>query len=440
MQRHVKWLRSEIDQWVRDGLIEPDQGRAIRSRYSGTGAVAWGKVIFSGIGAVMIGLGMILFFAYNWEDMHKFVKLGIIFSALIAAHAAGFRFRREAGNHRAAGEGFHLLGTMLFGAGIWLVAQIYHIDEHFPNAFLVWGLGALALAWAMPSVPQGIAAAVLLVIWNGAESLAFDNANPAGPLLVFAGILPLAGILRSRILAAVGMVSFLVSLCFSAVRIDELMVVLLFLWCGGLVALSIFLRENDLLPEVAPVAAWIGGLPYLSILYAMSFEDVGGDPIHLDFGEPLVWIGFSLSALFAFGLWGMVMLWRTGAGKRPVPPEDRLPEVLRLNSFGVPVALVFFTLQAMPDMGLTGWAGAGLYNLIFLFHAILLIVYGCQTGEARWTFAGCFLVALLTASRYVDLFESLLIRSLVFVVVGALIFITGNIYTRTRKEKQEGPA
>lgn len=44
---------------------------------------------------------------------------------------------------------------MLFGAGIWLVAQIYHIEEHYPNGFLIWGLGAMALAWALPSGGSG---------------------------------------------------------------------------------------------------------------------------------------------------------------------------------------------------------------------------------------------------------------------------------------------
>jgi uncharacterized membrane protein len=48
--------------------------------------------------------------------------------------------------------GLHLLGTMMFGAGIWLIAQIYHIDEHYPNALLIWSLGALGLAWALPSL------------------------------------------------------------------------------------------------------------------------------------------------------------------------------------------------------------------------------------------------------------------------------------------------
>ena len=51
------------------------------------------------------------------------------------------------------------LGTMFFGAGIWLIAQVYHIDEHYPNGFLLWGLGALAMAWALRSIPQAIVAA-----------------------------------------------------------------------------------------------------------------------------------------------------------------------------------------------------------------------------------------------------------------------------------------
>ena len=45
-------------------------------------------------------------------------------------------------------KSLHLAGTILFGAGIWLVAQIYHIDEHYPNAFFFWGFGAMTMAWA----------------------------------------------------------------------------------------------------------------------------------------------------------------------------------------------------------------------------------------------------------------------------------------------------
>ena len=88
----------------------------------------------------------ILFFAYNWAAIPKFLKLALVFAALVTSHGAALWVtRRNPANHSLV-EGLHILGTMMFGAGIWLIAQIYHIDEHYPNAFLVWGLGALGLA------------------------------------------------------------------------------------------------------------------------------------------------------------------------------------------------------------------------------------------------------------------------------------------------------
>ena len=102
--------------------------------------------------AVVAGLGVILLFAYNWHAIPKFGKLGLVFGALVAAHAAGLWLFQRADWRKQLGEALSLLGTMLFGAGIWLVAQMYHIDEHYPNGFLLWAAGAVALAWTMPNI------------------------------------------------------------------------------------------------------------------------------------------------------------------------------------------------------------------------------------------------------------------------------------------------
>jgi hypothetical protein len=171
MRRHIKWLLNEIDLWVGEGIIEPQQGQAIKTRYPAPAeGPAWGRIIFFSIGAILFGLGVILLFAYNWQRMHKFVKLAVIFTAIIAAHGAGFWLRRPNSSHQTAGEGLHLMGTMLFGAGIWLIAQVYHIEEHYPNAFLFWGFGALAMAWSLPSTAHGILAVILFVLWNCFEA------------------------------------------------------------------------------------------------------------------------------------------------------------------------------------------------------------------------------------------------------------------------------
>ena len=73
-----------------------------------------------------LGLGVILLFAYNWQDMHKFAKLGVIFGALLLAHGGGLWLRQQRCPDGVV-EAAHLLGSMLFGADIFLIAQIYHI-------------------------------------------------------------------------------------------------------------------------------------------------------------------------------------------------------------------------------------------------------------------------------------------------------------------------
>ena len=147
----IRWLFGEIEKWKSEGVITEEEAASIRGRYPALPPERpWGTILFGSIGAVIIGLGIILVVAYNWEAMHRFVKLAIIFGMLLAAHGTGFYLRRKS-DHFVFGEAFHVLGTMFFGAGIWLTAQIYHIQEHLPTAFLIWGVGALAMAWAVPS-------------------------------------------------------------------------------------------------------------------------------------------------------------------------------------------------------------------------------------------------------------------------------------------------
>ena len=216
MKKHIKWLFKEIDNWVNEGVIATEQGELLKNRYpTPVEGAAWSRIIFFSIGAILFGLGVILLFAYNWEKMHKFAKLAVIFFALIAAHGTGIWLRRPESKYRAAGEGLHLAGTMLFGAGSWLVAKIYHIEEHYPNAFLVWGVGALALAWAVPSISHGVVAVILLVMWNSFEAFDFKNPHLLSPILILAGILPIAWLNRSRVLLTTVICAFLLTLSFS---------------------------------------------------------------------------------------------------------------------------------------------------------------------------------------------------------------------------------
>lgn len=112
------------------GLDFRGSGRANPRALPGPKPRCRGYVIFAGFGAVTAGLGIILLLAYNWQAIPRGGKLAIVFAGLMMLHRVGiWLFQR--GERWQAGEAVCLLGSMLFGSGIWLIAQIYNIQEHY---------------------------------------------------------------------------------------------------------------------------------------------------------------------------------------------------------------------------------------------------------------------------------------------------------------------
>lgn len=429
MKKHIKWLRDEIALWVNEGIIGPDQGTALKRRYPAPAEdTAWGRIIFFSIGAILFGLGVILIFAYNWEKMHKFVKLAVIFAALIGAHGAGYWLKRTQSQYQTAGEGLHLLGTMLFGAGIWLIAQIYHIEEHYPTAFLIWGSGALALAWSLPSIAHGILAAILLVLWNCFEVFDFKDPHLISPFLILGGIMPLAWLRRSRVLTAVCLIGFLLTLFASVSTLEgDLTALVIFFNACMLIAASLVVRQRNLFPEIGPVFSFIGFFIYLGILFILSFFHRGKGTWSIQFDQFLQSLFFFSFALAAIGMWAWA-IW-------PTPKTKGQPlKALSAEYYGVMATLSIMILNTLGLIPLRGWLGMAVFNILFLYQCVIMIITGCKTLSLKTTVTGCVLFAVIAFARYTDLFVSLLTRSLVFFIAGAALFSVGIYYSRTKKQ------
>ena len=79
---------------------------------------------------------------------------------------------------------FAVGGVLLFGANIWLIAQTYNINSHFPDGTLLWGVGALAAALAVPSRASLGAALAIGGLWTWQETMDFHQVLHL-PFLVF---------------------------------------------------------------------------------------------------------------------------------------------------------------------------------------------------------------------------------------------------------------
>lgn len=436
MNKQIRWLMAEIDRWTAEGLVSPEQATRLRQRYPQPAeGPPWALLVFASAGAVVIGLGIILLFAYNWKDIPKFGKLALIFGAVIAAHTGGLVLYRKDGWQRKLGEALSLLGTMFYGSAIWLIAQIYHIDEHYPNGFLFWALGALALAWVLESIPQALLATVLFAIWGGAETLNFDSPNYWAILAVLGGIGPLAwrkrsGVLTATVLATVYFLTITTLLDYgNGAHALTSILALSVLLIGG----EKLLRQPDGEP-VAGTSVWLffGFSGFLVCTYLLGFHQAADDLLdwHRRNGSNPSLAGTYGWLLFFGGLscWATVA-WKAFKAKNlAVPVEEWL----------CPIALVYsFLLAAQP--GLVGDRFIAItFNLVSLGIAVSWMLRGCREARLRPTVLGSLLLAALVFARYFDLFQSLASRGLTFIILGGVLMAEALYYRKSRREERTG--
>ncbi len=426
MTKQIRWLNKQIADWQSEQLITDHQAQLLRARYPEPEQKrSWDRLIFPSIGAVVFGLGVILFFAYNWADMHKFIKLAVVFGSLLLIHSLGYYLTSPQRQQTGLGDGLHLLGTMLFGAGIWLIAQIYHLDEHYPNAFLVWGLSAMVFAWALPSVAQGLLAVVLLTGWSAIEIAGFDQIHHAGWLVILLGIMPLAWLLKSQalllfsVLAFSGLLIYNVSMPF-------------YIWMTYLgfnisciyIALGKLLKTTHF-PESGSVFRIVGFVAYMLFLFAFSFK-LSHRALHfnqIDFLNVLYWLG---PCFLAFACWSFAVWKYWGLMKR----LERWESVLIL------IVMCMSTVHFLaPDQFHHHLLNAILFNGAFIAHCVILIIQGVQRLSWMRVSLGCVMMAALLLVRFTDLFGSLLVRSALFLLLGIGLFAVGYFYSK-RKQRE----
>jgi uncharacterized membrane protein len=420
MKRHHRWLQGEIETWRREGIIDDAQALRLAGRYGMADQhQGWSRFIFSALGAVLLGLGVILFFAYNWQEMGRASKLALIFSGISAAHVSGWLLSVPGRGHENLGECLHLLGTMLFGAGIWLVSQIYHMDAHTPNAFLVWSLAALAMAWAMPSIAQAMLAVLLMFFWNWFEVIRFNTPVHWGPWIVAGPVIGLAWTYRSRTLLFFSCAMFIVSFSLNAAHLNDDAVLPIVLALSSVCLGVAHLAAKTRFPQSASALFWLGNFLYLLLLFLLTFGDMGGVLSESDLLTWPVWLYWGSAAAVALLAWCFFWI----AARERMETRDEIIEA----------AMIFIALLIVVVSPVVGKFGQHWwFSLLFFGHGVIWLVRGMH--QLRWQPAalGGGMLAALILARFVDLFDSLLIRSMVFLILGAGLFAVGMIFSRSR--------
>ncbi|MBN2428300.1 MAG: DUF2157 domain-containing protein [Deltaproteobacteria bacterium] len=430
--RFLKQLKKELPGWMEQGWVRPGADQAILEQVGQRAeSASFLSVAFAILGVLLLGSGVITFFAANWGVMPKIVKLGLLLGGLWLAFAvAGYLLRDDRAPH--LGQAAVLLGVILFGANIMLIAQIYHIDSHYPNGVLLWSLGGLAVAWLLRSQPALIAAIALAVLWTGMESFGFQRQMHGWFLPLWLAFLPLIYRMRWKPALHVAMIGLLLwsFFCFESLRSPLFVVQVYFLAYLALFLLGLIMDSYERWSYFAVPVQRYSLVAALVSFYALTFP-------HLQFGylflhgtniRPGVATAWLAATSILLVLVAVLVLWHRQRFR-----GQKNPLWLLWGQALVAAGIVLITVNLFIGVRYANLMAIG-FNLLMFAGVVWLILAGSHLGDRFFVNTAFFFFALTVMSRYFDTFWSLMNRSFFF-MAGGVLLIGGGIFLERKRRK-----
>ena len=392
-RRFVSQLRREVEEWQQDGTISAEQGQAILARYPAD-SVGYeaarrrqGLVVgLSILGAVLVGLGIITFFAANWDEIARSVKLGALIAGVVLSYGAGFFLWQRLG-YTAVGIALVLLGCIIYGAGVHLIGQIYHVPVDHPNLTAFWFLGVLPLAYVTRSKPVMFLSIVLFLVAAGFRLPHWLRDVYDADAVILASVMYLA---LAALIYAIGK------------------------------AKSLF----DGWEPIGGLFRAIGLVVGFGALYLLTFHDLIDEAGRIDGVDYRYWsLTYAASVIAVVTMAGLEW-WRVRRGATSVVEPFEIATVVLLLTAS-------HALVRVP----VGWEP--LYpivlNALFAVTALGLMVSGYLQGREGRINLALALIALFVISRYFEYSTTLFDRSLVFVGAGVILLAGGFLLERGRR-------
>ena len=140
-------LRDDILEWSASGHLKPgDAPRALAIAGLTPKLSDWRNFLSTLLlwtGIILVASGVIFFFAYNWQSLHRFGKFALAEIIFAAALIAAWQF----GIERPAGKAALLGAALLTGALLALLGQTYQTGADTFELFAFWAV--LILPWVI---------------------------------------------------------------------------------------------------------------------------------------------------------------------------------------------------------------------------------------------------------------------------------------------------
>jgi len=418
-------LLKELPELLENKVISQDIANKIENYYQSKTNDNPNRLftVFGVLGSILVGLGIILILAHNWDNFSKMVKTIFAFIPLVIGQLlAGFSILKNRGQTWKEASGVFLFFAV--GAAIAMVSQIYNIPGDFTNFMLIWILLCVPLVYLLKSNALALLHIIYATIYACNYGYANGGKAPWLFLLFILLLLPYyTNLIKSKPKANITSVfswliplSLVITLGAFLTKFDELVFlsyIILFGLFYNLGKLPTFknlkLRQNGYLV--------LGSFGTVVLLLIASFRWVWESVLKIaSFKATETTLVFVLFVLAVSVLAYIFIKKRVG----------------KFNLFH----FIFIIMMLLFFIGLKNDITPTIITNVLL---LILGVNAIQIGIDKLHFGilnyGLVIITALIFCRFFDTNMSFVIRGLLFVLVGVGFFVTNYIMLKKQKSK-----
>jgi len=432
VRRGIVWLHSELPALVDQGVISAEAAESLRRHFGPPDTVGaagrLGQIALASLGALLVGGGLILILAHNWESLGRPARGAIALGILVVAQASTFYAVSRRGSSVAWREATAAFLVVAVGASISLVGQTYNLGGTFEDLLRAWLWLVVPIPYLTGSILSAVGVWSLLVV----RVSPFSSFSPpvdiwalafaAGPFVIMrARIAPESW--ATSILAIFAAASMFIVGTGTALTLDHQ-------WDGlwvlfGVPFVASLIAAASWRPAVERAAwqrrllhpAW---LVLIVIATILSFDNVWRNFGRANLGDPhaIVVVGVAAACIV---LTSLVTVALTRAREFAAA----------LGSGAAVLVAVFYVLArgGLPDLG---WLA---FNAWLLAVGAVTLNDGFRRMELGTANRGLVAVGAFLIARFFDTDLSFLFRGLVFVALGVACFVV-NVWLMRRGRRQ----
>lgn len=422
-------ITHELQDLLKANVVTEETAEKIRYYFRQKKEVEQNKIssVFGILGAILVGLGIILVFAHNWDTLSQTTKITLSFLPLVIGQLlCGYSLLKKS-ESTAWRETTSVFLFFSIGASISLIAQVYNIPGAIDSFLLTWMLLSIPLVYLLKTSIVSLLYIVGITYYGcNTNYFTYPKTDSFYYWILFLGI----ALHYYRLIKTKGQSNFTVFhnwfislsivICLGTIAkensnllyVSYMSLFSIFYFIGQ----TFFFNKQKLMNNSFLILGKLGIL-YLLLLY--SFKWFWDKPIYNTASLSAIFLSIEFIIAVVLTLLAAVLFYTKNN-------KTNFKEIFLLE-------LVFLT-NILPFI--SGYDFSIAANLIVLVIGIAEIKRGSKRNHLGILNFGLLLIAVLITCRFFDTDLSFILRGILFIMIG-LGFFLANYFILKKRNRNE---